>query len=142
MSTTTHSSPRRTCVPYFIEFPFALLLGIWSALVWRAPSTDGVVTVGEGTSVANVFRPDRAAEHAAFCVRASHPQPPSYEERHLYVDVKTLPLEYVTCAHGSLGAAGVVTRMKSWSMKYTKTRSSGRDAIWENTIQYFVVNGE
>lgn len=120
----------------------ALPLGIWSALVWHAPPTDDVVTVVEGTTGVAVFRRDQAAEHAAFRARINQPQSPSCEEHQLYVDVQTYLLEHATCVQGSQGGKGVVTRMKSWNTMYPKTRSGGRDAKWENTIQCFVVNGE
>lgn len=98
--------------------------------------------VVEGTTVVTVLRRDRAAERAALCARATHPPLLSYEERHLYVDVKTCLLEHITCERGSKCGEGVVTPMRSWSMRYIKIRSGGRDAKWENKIQSFVVNGE
>ncbi|CAM9354686.1 unnamed protein product, partial [Laminaria digitata] len=103
---------------YFIKFPFAVLLGIWSALFWRTPTVEDVVTFIEGTSLVTVLRRDRAAERAALASsgETNRAQLRSTEERHYYI--------------------------RSWSVKYTKTRCGGPDAKWAVNVTSFLVNGE
>ena len=129
---------------YFIKFPFAVLLGIWSALFWRTPTAEDVVTFVEGTSLVTVLRRDRAAERAALVASGtpnrSHLR--STEERHYYIQVDECLLEYVTRKRGSKYNEGVVTPIKSWSMKYAKTRCRGEDRKWAVRNTSFLVNGQ
>ena len=131
---------------YMIKFPFAILLGLWSALFWRTPTTEDVVAYIEGTSLVTVLRRDLPAE----C-----PAPPSStdttdvqahrsseEQRHYSVRVEHCMLEHVSRESGGTVDEGIVAPIKSWSMNYTKTRYGGRDTKWENNINSFVVNGK
>ena len=128
---------------YFIKFPFAVLLGIWSALFWRTPTTEDVVAFIEGTSLVTVLRRDRASERAALSERKSNGEKlRSCEEHHYYIRVDECMLEHVTRERGSKYDEGVVTPIKSWSMKYTKTRCGGPDEKWAVNITSFFVNAE
>ena len=125
---------------YFIKFPFAVLLGIWSAIFWRKPTAEDVVTFIEGTSLVTVLRRDRAADQAAVSVGETNLR--ASEKRHYYICVDECKLEHVSRERGSKYNEGVVTPIKSWSMKYSKTRCSGEDGKWEVNIASFLVNGE
>ncbi|CAM9160831.1 unnamed protein product [Laminaria digitata] len=128
---------------YFMKFPFAVLLGIWSALFWRIPTAEDVVTFVEGTSLITVLRRDRASERAAMSAGgANRAQQRACEERHYYIRVDECLLEHVARERGSKYNEGVVTPIKSWSMKYTKTRCGGEDGKWAVKITSFLVNGE
>ncbi|CAM9646551.1 unnamed protein product, partial [Laminaria digitata] len=115
---------------YFVKFPFAVLLGVWSALLWRTPTTEDVVAFVEGTSLLTVLRESKRVRMF------------SWEERHYYVRVDECMLEHVTRERGSKYDEGVVTPIKSWSMKYTKTRCGGPDEKWAVNITSFLVNGQ
>ena len=129
---------------YFVKFPFAVLLGVWSALLWRTPTTEDVVAFVEGTSLVTVLRRDRAAERDAKAStgESNHVRMFGWEERHYYVCVNDCMLEHVARERGSKYDEGVVTPIKSWSIKYTKTRCGGEDGKWVVKMKSFLVNGE
>ena len=133
----------RICIDrYFIKFPLAVILGIWSALFWRTPTAEDVVTFIEGTSLVSVLRRDRESERAALSAAGTDcTQLRASEERHYYIRVDTCLLEHVTRERGSKYNEGVVTPIKSWSMKYTKTRCRGEDSRWAVNVTSFLVNG-
>ena len=141
---TPRPAPRVFNVRYFIKFPFAVLLGIWSALFWRMPTAEDVVTFVEGTSLVTVLRRDRAAERAALASSGeiARAQSRATEERHYYIQVDECMLEHVSRERGCRYDEGVVTPIESWSMKYTKTRCGGPDDKWAVEITSFVVNGQ
>ena len=142
---------------YYIKWPLAVLLGVWGAIFWRAPTKDDVVALIEGTSLITVLRRGLPPGHMS-----SDQQPTTaktHEERHYYIDVKTCLLEHVTREPGSTYDEGAVIPIKSWSMSYTKTRpiggtsssdtspstgdiTSSREPKWEVHIKSFVVNGK
>ena len=128
---------------YFIKFPFAVLLGIWSALFWSMPTVEYVVTIIEETSLVTVLRRDRAAERAALVASGtpnrSHLR--STEERHYHIRIDECLLEHVIRERGSKYDEGVVTPIKSWSMKYTKTGCGGEDGKSTVRITSFLING-
>ena len=135
--------PNVNATRYFVKFPFAVLLGIWSALFWRTPTAEDVVTFVEGTSLVTVLHRDRAAEREAQSLRgANRTQQRSFEERHYYVRVDECKLEHVTRERGSKYDEGVVIPIKSWSMKYSKTRRSGESGKWAVQITSFLINGQ
>ena len=128
-------------VRYFIKFPFAVLLGIWSALLWRTPTTEDVVAFVEGTSLVTVLHRDRAAERSALSADTNRVRIFLWEERHYYACVDKCLLEHVFRERGSRYDEGVVTPIKSWSMRYIKTRC-GHDEKWTVKITSFLVNGQ
>ena len=83
----------------------------------------------QGTSLTNVFRRDRAAERAALALSGETNRAllRSTEVRHYYIQVDECKLEHVSHKRGSRYDEGVVTPIKSWSMKYTKTRCGRED---------------
>ena len=129
---------------YLIKFPFAVLLGIWSALFWSMPTVEYVVTIIEETSLVTVLRRDRAAERAALVASGtpnrSHLR--STEERHDDIKVDECLLEGVTRESGSKYDEGLLTPIKSWSIKYTMTRCRQEDWKWAVRIKSFPVNGQ
>ena len=141
---TTTLPPLAAGSRYFIKFPFAVLLGIWSALFWRPPTAEDVVTFVEGTSLVTVLRRDRAVERAAlaFSGEATRVKQRECEERHYYIQVDECMLEHVSRESGSRYNEGTVTPVKSWSMKYKKTRYGGEDGKWVVVITSFLVNGQ
>ena len=101
------------------------------------------MTFVEGTSLVTVLRRDRASERAALSERKSNGEKlRSCEEHHYYIRVDECMLEHVTRERGSKYDEGVVTPIKSWSMKYTKTRCGGPDEKWAVNITSFFVNAE
>lgn len=140
---TAPLAPRTADSRYFIKFPFAVLLGIWSALFWRIPTTEDVVNFIEGTSLITVLRRDWTAERTALlspggttCARSR-----STEARHYCIRVDECMLECVTRERGGKCNEGTATRIRSWSMTYKKTRCGGNDDRWAVIITSFNVNG-
>lgn len=118
------------------------MLGLWSALFWRTPTAEDVVTFVEGTSLVTVLRRDRQSEKAARPAgETNQTQLRSCEERHYSIRVDECKLEHVSRERGSKYDEGVVTAVKSWSMKYEKTRRGGDDVKWDVKITSFLVNG-
>ena len=117
---------------------------IWSALFWRTPTAEDVVTFVEGTSLVTVLRRDRAAERAALVASgtASRSHLRLTEECRYDIQVDECLLEHVRRERGSKYNEGVVTPIKSWSMKYAKTRCRGEDRKWAVRITSFLVNGQ
>ena len=120
------------------------MLGIWSAVFWRTPTAEDVVTFVEGTSLVTVLRRDRAAERAALASsgETNRALQRSTEERHYYIQVDECMLEHVSRKRGSRYDEGLVTPIKSWSMKYIKTRCGGEGGKWAVVITSFLVNGQ
>lgn len=159
---------RRFKLRYFIKFPLAILLGLWSALFWRTPTSEDMVTLMESTSLITLLRRDRAAERIAPSTGGRDParvQLQSNERRCYCVRVDKCMLEHVIRKRGGTYDEGVVTPIKSWSMRYTKTRSGGgissntnnnsngnreteldqdrkQQSSWTVTITSFLVNGK
>jgi len=145
---------------YYIRWPLAVLLGVWSAFFWRAPTKDDVAALIEGTSLITLLR--RGLPPGTDASEQEQPATsPMREERHYYIDVKTCLLEQVTRQPGSTYEEGVVFPIKSWSMSYTKTRPIGRSSSssggdrsgsdadtshgkpkWEVRFRSFIVNGK
>ena len=144
LSSRYHLARRAVNARYFIKFPFAVLLGIWSALFWRPPTTEDVVKFVEGTSLVTVLRRDKAAERAALASsgETDRAQRRSREERHYQINVDECMLEHVTRERGSKYNEGTVTPIKSWSMKYKKARCGGEGGKWVVNITSFIVNGQ
>lgn len=104
-----------------IKFPFAVLLGIWSLLFWRTPTTEDVVKYIEGTSIVTVLRRDWPAKHPpAPSTAGNNVRQRSCEERHYSVDVENCLLEHVSRERGGTIDEGVVTPITSWRMSYTR----------------------
>ena len=128
---------------YFIKYPFAVLLGVWSALFWRLPTAKDIVKLVEGTSLVTVLHRDRAADRAAPASADETPraQPRATEECHYYIRVDECLLEHVSRQRGEKYDEGTVTPIKSWSMRYKKVRCDGEDKRVDVTIASFIVNG-
>lgn len=110
---------------HVFKIPFAIVLGIWSSLLWRAPTEEDVVNSVEGTSLINVLHRDMSDLSV---IRKG-------EERNYFVDVKDCHLVHTN-------TDGVVNNVESWEMRYTKTRPQIGRGKWDIRIHSFKVNGE
>lgn len=142
------------------------LIGLWAIFFWRRPNHRDIVDLVENTSLVIVLQRDseaEKAEEAAFhSLKGCTDQDaePFYETRHYYVDVKRCELDLLVRERGSTykEAKGRSIPLKSWSMRYTKTRLRGGikggplgynkvdescpPGPWEAKVLSFVVNGK
>lgn len=102
---TAPLAPRTADSRYFIKFPFAVLLGIWSALFWRIPTTEDVVNFIEGTSLITVLRRDWTAERTALL----SPGGTTSRDHGRRKRVITVSVSTSACWSASLANAGVST---------------------------------
>lgn len=102
----------------------------------------------ETTSIITVVRLDLAAQGTLSF--GNDETSPVLEERHYCVDVKKCELVYIVQKHANgskqpgSNQAEDFTRIpiKSWSMKYTKTRKADDPAeTWTSRVRSFIVNG-
>ncbi|CAM9618699.1 unnamed protein product [Ectocarpus sp. 6 AP-2014] len=121
---------------YFFKFIISQVLCFISVLFWRVPNTDNdVVECMEGCTLCLVLRRDHeaeAAEKARANTAAFKSLPgcttndglPLYETRHYYVNVEKCLLDLMIRPVGVTYQSGIgkSTLIKSWSMRYTKTR--------------------
>lgn len=157
---------QRRALRYYIKFIIGQLIGLWSIFFWHLPTDQDIVEMVEGSSLTIVLRRDKEveeAEKATFSSRkgsCNEGAVPLYETRHYYIDVKRCELDLLVRDRGTTykEAKGRSILLKSWSMRYTKTRrraglsggpvgfnkvnENSPEGPWECKLVSFVVNGK